>query len=81
MAAAHCILQPTPLVLALRNQLISQVTENGHQALADNQQQESVGELANEDEVSPDVKKDTETKHDWDVSGDSRRMAPQVSIY
>ena len=78
-ATAHRILQPTPLVLALRNQLISQVTEKDHQTLADNRQQDSVGKLENENEVPPDVKKDTETKHDWNVPGDSRRMAPQVS--
>ena len=77
MATAHRILQPTPIVFALSGQLISRVTEN---AFADNQQQESVGELANESKVSPNVKKDTETKHDWDVPGDSRRIVPRVSI-
>ena len=83
-ATAHRILQPTPLVLALRNQLIGQLAEKDQlhpQTLADNQQQDSTEEgLANEDNASPDVKKDTETKHERDLPSDSVTMAPQVSI-
>ena len=82
-ATAHRILQPTPLVLALRSQLISQVTEKDQlhpQALDDNQQQDSAEKgLANEDEVFHDVKEGTEIKHERDLPGDSLTIASQVS--
>ena len=75
------ILQPTPLVLALRNQLIGQIAEKDQlhpQALADNQQQDSAEEgWANEDKVSPDVRKETETRA---LPSESLTVAPQVSI-
>ena len=67
-ATAHRILQPTPLVLALRSQLISQVAKKDQlhpQALDDNHQQNSAEKgRANEDEVSPNVKID---KHGWNL--------------
>ena len=70
--------------MALESQLISQAAEKDQlhpQALADNQQQDSTEEgLANKGDASPDVKKDTETKHERDLPSDSVTMAPQVSI-